>query len=176
MFPLSSKLRCPHGNAKDTYGAEAVTEVHLIKMVVGRKIVLKEVGERMGVSYRQGKRIGRAIRERRGKELVRGNRRQPLKCRMHDSLREKTLALSREVYWDFNDSHFIEKLRECEGLEVSRNPLRALGHKRRAKDVSRYNRFYIALTSQTQVLQIHFTDRLLSFNSATDSKKKSQRR
>jgi hypothetical protein len=27
MSPLTAKLKCPHGNGKDTHGAEAVTEV-----------------------------------------------------------------------------------------------------------------------------------------------------
>jgi hypothetical protein len=27
MSPLTAKLKCPHGNGKHTYGAEAVAEV-----------------------------------------------------------------------------------------------------------------------------------------------------
>ena len=46
-------------------------------MVEVGKITLREAGERIGVSYRQAKRIGRAIRERGIKGLVHGNRGRP---------------------------------------------------------------------------------------------------
>lgn len=97
-----------------------------MKMVEGRKITLREAGEKMGVSYRHAKRIRRAIRGRGIKGLVHGNRGRPSKRRIDDSLREKILALSKGVYWDFNDTHFTEKLRECEGVEVSRETVRRL--------------------------------------------------
>ena len=80
----------------------------------------------MEVSYRHAKRIKRAIRERGIKGLVHGNRGRPSKRRIDDSVQDKVLALSKEVYWDFNDTHFTEKLRECEGLEVSRETVRKL--------------------------------------------------
>jgi transposase len=99
---------------------------HLIKMVEDRKITLREAGEKMEVSYRHAKRIRRAIRDRGIKGLVHGNRGRPSKRRIDDSLREKVLGLSKEVYWDFNDTHFAEKLRECEGVEVSRETVRKL--------------------------------------------------
>jgi transposase len=107
-------------------GQKQLQRWHLIKMVEGRKITLREAGEKMSVSYRQAKRIRRAIRDRGMKGLVHGNRGRPSKRRMDDWLREKVLALSKEVYWDFNDAHFTEKLRECEGVEVSRETVRKL--------------------------------------------------
>ena len=93
----------------------------------------------MGVSYRQAKRIRRAIRDKGIKGLVHGNRGRPSKRRIDESIREKVLALSKQVYWDFNDTHFTEKLRECEGVEVSRETVRklrresGLGPKRRRR-------------------------------------------
>ena len=107
-------------------GQKQLQRWHLIKMVEGRKIALREAGEKMGVSYRHAKRIRRAIRERGIKGLVHGNRGQPSKRRIGDALREKVLALSKGVYRGFNDTHFTEKLRECEGVEVSRETVRKL--------------------------------------------------
>lgn len=107
-------------------GQKQLQRWHLIKMVEGRKITLREAGEKMKVSYRQAKRIRRAIRDRGIKGLVHGNRGRPSQRRIDDSLREKVLALSKGVYWDFNDTHFTEKLRECEGVEVSRETVRKL--------------------------------------------------
>jgi transposase len=97
-----------------------------MKMVEAGKITLREAGERIGVSYRQAKRIGRAIRERGIKGLVHGNRGRPSNNRLKESLREKVLALSKEVYWDFNDTHFTEKLREGEGIDLNRETVRKL--------------------------------------------------
>ena len=88
-----------------------------MKMVEVGKITLKEAWEKIGVCYRQAKRIRRAIRERGIMGLVHGNRGQPSNHRLKESLREKVLGLSREVYWDFNDTHFTEKLREYEGID-----------------------------------------------------------
>ncbi len=95
-------------------------------MVEVGKITLKEASERIGVSYRQAKRIGRAIREKGMKGLVHGNWGRPSNHRIKESLREKVLELSKGVYWDFNDTHFTEKLRECEGMVLSRETVRKL--------------------------------------------------
>jgi transposase len=107
-------------------GQRQLQRWHLIKMVEGRKITLREAGEKMGVSYRHAKRIRRAIRERGIKGLVHGNRGQPSKRRIDDALGEKVLVLSKEVYGGFNDTHFTEKLRECEGMVLSRETVRKL--------------------------------------------------
>ncbi len=107
-------------------GQKQVQRWHLIKMVEGRKITLREAGEKMGVSYRHAKRIRRAIRERGIKGLVHGNRGQPSKRRIDDALREKVLGLSKGFYWGFNDTHFTEKLRESEGVVLSRETVRKL--------------------------------------------------
>jgi transposase len=107
-------------------GQKQLQRWHLIKMVEGRKMTLREAGEKMGVCYRHAKRIRRAIRERGIKGLVHGNRGQPSKRRIDNVLREKVLALSKGVYWGFNDTHFTEKLRECEGMVLSRETVRKL--------------------------------------------------
>src|SRR4030042_98450 len=103
-------------------GQRELKRWHLMEMVKVGKITLREAGERIGVSYRQAKRIGRAIRERGIKGLVHGNRGRPSNHRLKGPLRERVLKLSEEVYWDFNDTHFTEKLRECEGIDLNRGP------------------------------------------------------
>ena len=96
----------------------------LMKMVEVGKITLKEAGERIGVSYRQVKRIRRAIREKGMKGLVHGNKGGPSHHRIDELLRQKVLQLSNEVYLEFNDTHFTEKLREREGIVLSRETVR----------------------------------------------------
>jgi transposase len=81
-------------------GQKQLQRWHLVKLVQGRKITLREAGEKMGVSYRHAKRIWRAIRERGIKGLVHGNRGQPSKRRIGDVSREKILAcLGGQVYF-----------------------------------------------------------------------------
>ena len=107
-------------------GQKQLQRWHLMKMVEVGKITLKEAGERIGVSYRQAKRIGRVIREKGMKGLVHGNRGRPSNHRIKESLREKVLELSKGIYRDFNDTHFTEKLWECKGMVLSRETVRKL--------------------------------------------------
>jgi transposase len=107
-------------------GQKQLQRWHLMKMVEVGKITLREAGEKIGVSYRQAKRIGRAIRDKGIKGLIHGNRGRPSNNRLKESLRERVLKLSKEVYWDFNDTHFTEKLRECEGIDLNRETVRTL--------------------------------------------------
>jgi transposase len=107
-------------------GQKELKRWHLMELVKGGKITLREAGEKIGVSYRQAKRIRQAIRDRGIKALVHSNRGQPSNHRIKEGLREKVLGLSREIYWDFNDTHFTEKLRECEGIDLNRETVRKL--------------------------------------------------
>jgi len=107
-------------------GQRELKRWHLMELVKAGKITLREAGEKIGVSYRQAKRIGRAIRDKGIKGLIHGNRGRPSNHRPKESLRERVLKLSKEVYWDFNDTHFTEKLRECEGIDLNRETVRKL--------------------------------------------------
>lgn len=99
---------------------------HLIKMVEVGKITLKEAGEKIGVCYRQAKRIRRVLREKGMRGLIHGNTGRPSHHRLSEVLRQKILQLSKEVYPDFNDTHFTEKLGEEEGVDLSRETVRKI--------------------------------------------------
>jgi transposase len=120
-------------------GQKQLQRWHLMKMVEGGKITLKEAGEKIGVSYRQSKRIRRAVRDKGMKGLIHGNMGRPSNHRIHETLRDKVLKLSKEVYWDFNDAHFVEQLKEREGMRLSRETVRrwrreaGIGPKRRRR-------------------------------------------
>ncbi len=89
-------------------------------LVEGGKITLRKAGEKIGVPYRQAKRIRRAIKEKGMRGLIHGNTGRPSLRRLSEVLRQKVLQLSRKIYPDFNDTHFTEKLREEEGVIFSR--------------------------------------------------------
>ena len=107
-------------------GQRQLQRWHVIGLVEGGKITLKEAGEKIGVSYRQAKRIRKAIRDRGGKGLIHGNVGRAPANRIPETLRRQILELSRGTYSEFNDTHFSEKLSEQEGIELSRETLRRL--------------------------------------------------
>jgi len=107
-------------------GQRQLQRWHVIGLVEGGKITLKEAGEKIGVSYRQAKRIRKAIRDRGGKGLIHGNVGCAPANRIPETLRRQILELSRGTYSEFNDTHFSEKLSEQEGIELSRETLRRL--------------------------------------------------
>ena len=87
---------------------------HLMGLVEAGKSTLKEAGEKIGVSYRQSKRIGRTIRYRGMKALVHGNRARPSQRRLPERLRQRVLELAWGLYEEFNDTHLTEVLVERE--------------------------------------------------------------
>jgi transposase len=90
------------------------------------KITLGEAGEKMGVSYRQAKRIRRAVKQKGAKGLIHGNVGRPPPNRISEALRQRILDLSGGKYKEFNDTHFAEKLVAQEGIELSRETVRRL--------------------------------------------------
>jgi len=107
-------------------GQRQLQRWHVVKMVEVGKITLKEASEKIGVSYRQAKRIGSAIRDRGMKALVHGNRGRPSERRLPEQLRQRVLELARGLYGEFNDTHLSEVLSEREGIVLSRETVRRL--------------------------------------------------
>jgi len=99
---------------------------HLLEMVIGGKITLKETDKQMGVSYRQAKRLKKKLISEGAKGLIHGNRGRPSPRALSPELAETILDLSLSKYTNFNDTHFTEKLREEEGITVSRDTVRRL--------------------------------------------------
>jgi len=99
---------------------------HLLKMVIGGKITLKEIGNLMGVSYRHAKRLKKKLISEGAKGLIHGNRERPSPKAVSRELVERILELSLTTYTNFNDMHFTEKLREEEGIIVSWDTVRRL--------------------------------------------------
>jgi transposase len=95
-------------------------------LVEGGKITLGEAGKKIGVSYRQAKRIKRALRVKGIKGILHGNTGRTPWNRTVDWIRQKVLEFSKEVYRDFNDTHFTEKLSEDQKIELSRETVRKL--------------------------------------------------
>jgi len=82
--------------------------LQVIGLVEGGKITLKEAAKIIGVSYRQAKRIRRALRVKGVKGIVHGNTERVAWNRTEGSLCQRVLDLSRQIYGGFNDMHFKE--------------------------------------------------------------------
>ena len=95
-------------------------------LVEAGKITLKEAADKIGLSYRQAKRIGKQIQERGVKGVIHGNTGKPSNHRTEEGIRAEVLKLSQEKYSKFNDTHFTEKLWEEEGMRVSREVVRTI--------------------------------------------------
>jgi transposase len=111
------------------FSQEQLRRWHLLKMVLDKRICLKEAGERMGVSYRQAKRMkGRVARDG-PRGLLHGNQGRKPANALVESQREKILGPSRTQYPSFNDTHFWQQLATAEGIRVSRETVRQLRSK-----------------------------------------------
>ncbi len=113
----------------------------MMEMVEVGKITLKEAGGKIGVSYRQAKRIRQAVKEKGIKGLIHGNTGRPSSHRTKERIRQQIVELSGKRYVEFNDLHFTEQLEEREGVKISRETVRKIRreagilskHKRRGK-------------------------------------------
>jgi len=85
-----------------------------------------EAAEMLGLSLRQVRRLLAVYRKEGAAGLAHGNRGRPSPRRTPEEVRGYILKLAREVYHDYNDTHFAEKLAEQHNLYVSRSTVRRL--------------------------------------------------
>ena len=97
----------------------------LMEMVAAGRLTLREAGEKLGVSYRQAKRLKVAALDG-PSELAHGNRERCPVNKTSEELAQRILDLSQERYSLFNDSHFTQKLAICEDIRVNRETVRRL--------------------------------------------------
>lgn len=90
------------------------------------KLTVGEAAEVLGLSKRHVRRLRRAVERRGAKGVVHGNTGRPPVHRLGEEFRDQILDLRRKKYAGFNDQHFTEKLREVEGLKVSRASVQRL--------------------------------------------------
>jgi transposase len=97
----------------------------ITEMEAGR-VTGREAAEMLGLSLRQVRRLIAAYRKEGAAGLAHGNRGRPSPRRTPEEVRGYILKLAREVYHDYNDTHFAEKLAEQHNLYVSRSTVRRL--------------------------------------------------
>ena len=106
-----------------------VKEQKRLKVLVeldAKRVTGREAADVLGVSLRHVWRLLAVFREEGAAGLAHGNRgREPVN-KTPQALRERILDLAEEQYFDYNDSHFTEKLEQKHGIKVSRPTLRRL--------------------------------------------------
>jgi transposase len=110
---------------------------HLLGMVLDRRLLLTEAAEKMGVSYRQAKRLKKSFENDGIAGLLHGNQGRTPSNKTSDDLRAKVLALSEERYCQFNDTHFTQMLGEREDIALSRETVRKIRREEGVKPKSR---------------------------------------
>ncbi len=107
-------------NQREQNRLQVLNEVNL------GKISIKQAATLMEVSIRHTKRLLAGYRKEGAKALVHGNRgRMP--CNVIDVIiRERVIDLAKVKYTGFNQQHFSEKLREQEGIPLSRSTVRRI--------------------------------------------------
>ena len=98
--------------------------IQVLEQVIRKGLSLKEVAGIMKVCYRQAERLSVRYRREGPKELAHKRRGQPARNALGSEVRERVLVLHREVYSQFNDTHFTEMPEEREGVRVGRETVR----------------------------------------------------
>ena len=98
----------------------------VISQVCAGLVSQRQAGERLGICVRQVKRLVRAYRTRGDAGLVSRQRGRASNHRLAAGLGERIAALLKSVYDDFGPTLAAEKLAERDGIEVSRETVRAM--------------------------------------------------
>jgi len=112
-------------------GMELMTERQwkvwdVMKRLKARSLTTEEAARILDLSARHVRRVRRDVEKRGKAALVHGSRGRQASNRTASSVRDQIVALRQGRYDGFNDTHFTEKLREDEHLEVSRATVQRL--------------------------------------------------
>ncbi len=95
-----------------------------LSKVIAGDMTLAEIAPALGVSYRQAKRLKARVEAQGLPGLLHANRGRPPHNQAEEALRAQVLGLSKERYFDFNDTHFTEMLASREQIVLSRETVR----------------------------------------------------
>lgn len=124
-----------------TMSRKEVPRAGLVKAALAGQITNAQGATALGLSVRQFQRLKRRFHRAGPRGLLHAGRGRPSPRALPRTLRARVAELLQTVYWDVNDCHVTEKLREVDGLPVGRESVRqirrALGlppkHRRRPR-------------------------------------------
>jgi transposase len=107
-----------------TLSRRELQRIQVLEQVVRGALSLKAATAIIKVCYRQAKRLLARYRREGPKGLAHQCRGRAAPNALGPEIRERVLTLHREVYAQFNDTHFVEMLEEREGLRIGRETVR----------------------------------------------------
>jgi transposase len=107
-------------NQKEQIRLQVLNEVNLKQISIGQAAVL------MQVSLRHAKRLLAGYRKEGAGALAHGNRGKLPYNALDETIRQQVVDLAKIKYRSFNQQHFSEKLREKEGIPLSRSTVRRI--------------------------------------------------
>jgi transposase InsO family protein len=100
----------------------------LVLEVLYKRMTIGELSLMIGKSYRQCQRILKKVEEKQIQGIKHGNSNRSPINKTNLELKGHVVKLLRERYFDFNMTHFREKLLEVEGISINRETLRKWCH------------------------------------------------
>lgn len=100
--------------------------IEIVQRVFRGELTVGEAGTILGISERQCYRIKARVKEQGAKGVIHGNRGQPCKRKVKQRTVEKIVRLARGEYQGLNDHHLTEKLKDEQGIELSREKVRQI--------------------------------------------------
>jgi transposase-like protein len=98
--------------------------LHIVRLTLEGRESVGRGAKLLGISARQMKRLRRKMRERGIGGLVHGNRGKPAWNKTRRGKLDTVIQLARGRYQGLNDTHFTEKLKEKEKIDLSRPTVR----------------------------------------------------
>ena len=96
----------------------------VLQQVAARGLTLKAGADLMKIGYRQAKRVWARFRREGPQGLAHRSRGRKAPNAYSREIHDRVLALSQDRYAQFNDTHFVEMLRERENLRIGRETVR----------------------------------------------------
>lgn len=92
----------------------------VIKKVVNQRITKQRAGVQLGITVRQVNRLITKYKEEGRKDFKHRNSITEPANKLMNEVRQKIVQLYKDTYYDFNFTHFYEKLIEVEGIMISK--------------------------------------------------------
>jgi len=103
-----------------------VQRANLMHMVLDGSLTLREAAARIGISYRQAKRLKKAVATKGCFGLVHGNTGKKSVRALDEDTQRRIIDLARFLYKDLNIIHLAERLQEEQQINVSRETVRKI--------------------------------------------------
>ena len=107
-----------------TMRQEELRRLHIVRKILDKKLKQVEAAEKIGLSYRQTKRITKRVKEEGDKGVIHKTRGQPSKRKLPDKIKDKVIKLYQQKYYDFGPTFANEKLFEIDKIKIGVQTLR----------------------------------------------------